>query len=402
MLMALSTGPTPYHLCLLILPAALTLDALLAEGRRRQAVVLIALYGTICLPWTEWAPHHADGWRMFLASPRVYPLLGLPFFLYAILGSLPAVQERLRTHRGEMWAFGGMFILLAAMGSLQLYHHLQGQFDSYSRRLFSLPASVLKGEPAMSAQGLYFTRMPGHAASFEAWMWAGGGFTALPPAEDEFHPAAAPGLAEVWVELAGPVSNIVRFSNHSGALTSASRIEVGNGEQPSVSPDGAWLAFIRENQGRGALWLKGLAEGSTSTDRPEHEVVDSAFDVWEAAFEPGDKRIIFTAALTGQPELYSLDLTTARIAPMSISGPARYPAFSPNGQWLAYSRCERGTWHLYVAPTVSGAPRPLTQGDCNSISPAWEANSKNLIYATDCGRGLEMTALARMTVNPGP
>lgn len=395
-LMALSTGPTSYHLCLLILPAALALDVLLAEHRRRQAGMLIAIYGTICLPWTEWISHDAAGWRMFLAMPRLYPMLALPIFLYGILGHSPVVRERIMTHRRETWAFGGVFILLVTMGSLLSFRHLQGQFDSYSLRLFSLPGSVLKGEPALSAQGLYFTRMRERTTSFETWNWSGGRFAPLPPAQDEFHPASAPGLADVWVELAGPASNIVRFSNFSGAAAPAFRIEVKNGEQPSVSPDGAWLAFIRENHGRGALWVKALPEGSSPRDHSERQVVDNKFDVWEAAFEPGGRRIIFTAALTGQPELYTLDLTSARIASMPIQGPARYPAFSPNGDWLAYSRCERGTWRLYVARTISGASRALTHGDCNSISPVWEADSQSLIYATDCGRGLEMTALARV------
>ncbi|MGB7642867.1 MAG: hypothetical protein WBL82_16370 [Terriglobales bacterium] len=42
----------------------------------------------------------------------------------------------------------------------------------------------------------------------------------------------------------------------------------------------------------------------------------------------------------------------------------------------------------------------LTSGDCNSISPAWTADSKRLVYATDCGRGLGLTALVQATVFP--
>jgi len=40
----------------------------------------------------------------------------------------------------------------------------------------------------------------------------------------------------------------------------------------------------------------------------------------------------------------------------------------------------------------------VTVGDCNSISPAWSADSKTLVYATDCGRGLGLTAFAQVTV----
>jgi hypothetical protein len=380
----------------------LALDSLLAEGRLRQAWFLTALYGLTCLPWNSMSSHDADGWHMLLASPRVYPLLALPLFLYWILFARPVVRERIRTHGWDTAAFGGLFLILAFGGSLQAFHHAKHLFDNYPRQLFNLQGSLLKGEPAIGARGLYFTRMPSHATSFETWLWTGSRFAALAPAEDEFHPATAPGLNDVWVELSGSVSNIVKFSNLAGAAAPMSRIEVKNGEQPSVSPDGAWLAFIREDHGRGALWIKQLAKSGDSSVGDEHRVVEDSYDVWEGAFEPGNRRILFTAASTGQPELYSLDLLSFRINRMFIPGPARYPAFSPDGQWLAYSRCERGNWHLYVLRVGSTASRRLTDGEYNSISPVWEAGSKSLIYATDGRRGLNMTALARMTLPTNP
>lgn len=196
------------------------------------------------------------------------------------------------------------------------------------------------------------------------------------------------------------MSNIVRYSNFDRPGGPTSQIEVANGEQPSVSPDGKWLVFVRENRGRGELWLNRLAPGDNVRGGPQSKLVDDTYDVWEAAFEPGNRRIIFTAATHGQPELYSLDVASGRITSMPIPGPARYPAFSPDGKWLAYSRCEHGNWHLYVADGSSRSSRQLSRGDCNSISPAWESDSKGLVYSTDCGRGLEMTALARIQLVP--
>jgi Glycosyltransferase family 87/WD40-like Beta Propeller Repeat len=402
MLIAFSTNTASYHLCLLILAAALALDALLAEGRHREACILMVLYGTTCLPWTAWGSHAADGWHILWASPRVYPLLALLFFLYWIICSSPTVQDRLITHRQETWVFSGIFLLLATGGALQALHHMKGEFDNYSSRLLNLRGSLLKGEPAVGAQGLYFTRMPGRSAGFESWYWSRGRLDSLPPAEDEFHPTTAPGLADLWVELVGPVSRIVRLSTLPDAIAPTYQTEVENGEEPSVSPDGTWLAFVREDHGRGGLWVKRLARGVTSPGGEERKVVEDSYDVWEGAFEPGNRHIIFTADLTGQPELYSLDLLSSEIAKTPIPGPARYPAFSPDGQWLAYSRCERGSWHLYVRRLGSTSSRRLTHGECNSISPVWEADSKSLIYATDGGRGLNMTALARITVPTDP
>jgi hypothetical protein len=402
MLMAISSGPLSYHLCFLILPAALALNALSQAGRGRQAALVIALYTAICLPWNAWPFANADGWHAFLASPRLYPLVALPSFLCWILWARPEVRVRLRTHHRESLAFACLFLLLAFTGSAQTFLHLRNLFGNYPVRLFVRSGALLQGEPAVGAQGLYITSMAARGTGFETERWSTGRLEFLPPAEDEFHPTTAPRLADVWVELAGPVSRIARFPASAGGSDANFAIEVKNGEQPSISPDGTWLAFIRERRGRGGLWIKSLTNGATARAGEQRMLVDDSYDVWEAAFGPGDQHIIFAAAKTGQPELYSLDLAAMRVAAIPMNGPARYPAISPDGQWLAYSRCEHGTWQLYVSSREGATTRRLTQGDCNSISPAWEADSKSLIYATDCGRGLGMTALARAEIFPLP
>jgi len=268
MLMALSTGPTPYHLCILILTAALGLDTLLAQGRTRQACGLLILYGVTCFPVMLWVPRNADGWHMLIASPRVYPLLTLAFYLYGTTFGLPLVREWLRAHRRETWAFGLFFLVLGAAGVVQAVRHERGQFNNYSHRIFTLPGSLLRGEPALGADGLFVTRMPGNNPAFETWLWSKGQLTPLPPAEDEFHPASAPTLNEVWIEQVGPVSNIVRFSNFDRPGGPTAQIEVANGEQPSVSPDGRTLAFLREHEGRGELWTKDLTPAHNSPPAP--------------------------------------------------------------------------------------------------------------------------------------
>lgn len=400
MLIALSTGPTPYHLCILILAAALGLDALLATGRRWEACILVGLYGMVCSPLMGLASQNANSWHMLLASPRVYLQLGLAFYLYGLMHGVPLVRVRLREHRRETLAFGAACLLLAAVGALPAIRHQRNQFDNYTSRLFVVPGSLLQSEPAAGANGLYFTRMPGTNERFETWRWSRSQLAPLPPAEDEFHPTTSTDLTDLWVELAGPVSNIVRFSDLNGVGAPTSAIEVVNGEQPSVSVDGKILAFVREIRGRGQLWIKDLEQNANSKADEERKLVDDSYDVWEAAFEPNGRQVFFVAAPRGQPELFSIDLTSGLTEHMPIPGPARYPAFSPDGRWLAYSRCERGIWHLYVTNRSFRTSRELVEGDCNSISPAWQPDSRGLIYATDCGRGLEMTALAHIEFSP--
>jgi len=75
---------------------------------------------------------------------------------------------------------------------------------------------------------------------------------------------------------------------------------------------------------------------------------------------------------------------------------------SPDGRWLAYAELDHGNWQLWLLALPGGERRRLTNADCNAISPAWRPDSKTLIYATDCGRGVALTALAELQLNREP
>jgi Tol biopolymer transport system component len=220
---------------------------------------------------------------------------------------------------------------------------------------------------------------------------------------DVFHPAFIPGSSDALVELAGPVSKIVRVDLGADRVTGESfPVEVEHGQQPVLSPDGRWLAFIRENHGRGSLWIKSFGS-SDGTGQTERELVDAGYNVLEAAFDAASREIVFSAQpaqILGGPMLFKLDITSPKISQITFDSAIRYPAFSSDGNWLAYSRLERGSWQIWIKPLHSGSGRQVTSGGCNSIEPTWMPDSKELIYATDCGRGVTMTALARVRLLP--
>ena len=151
--------------------------------------------------------------------------------------------------------------------------------------------------------------------------------------------------------------------------------------------------FIREVRGRGSLWIKDL-----ESDK-ESELVTQEHDVLEGAFAGDGAEIIFSAQPRGEPALFRIGRASSTIEQITFGSGSRYPAVSPDGLWMAYSRLHRGNWQIWVSRRDSGAERQVTTGECNSISPAWTPDSKELIYSTDCGRGVGLTALARSAVN---
>jgi Tol biopolymer transport system component len=121
--------------------------------------------------------------------------------------------------------------------------------------------------------------------------------------------------------------------------------------------------------------------------------------VLDASPSPGGEYIVAATVGWAPVELFRVE---AGQEPRRMNlGVARDPAVSPDGRWLAYSRVKSGAWNLYLLDLGHAAePRRLTDAACNQLEPAWEPDSKTLLYASDCGRALGFTAICRRRVIP--
>ena len=92
-----------------------------------------------------------------------------------------------------------------------------------------------------------------------------------------------------------------------------------------------------------------------------------------------------------------LDPSAGKAAPLSMTIPAdpAVTAVSPNGKWMAIESAQDGPTHIWLRDLSSGRERRLTGGNCNSSAPAWELDSKALLFASDCERAFGLPALYR-------
>jgi hypothetical protein len=123
------------------------------------------------------------------------------------------------------------------------------------------------------------------------------------------------------------------------------------------------------------------------------------------AFHPvaptADGPIYFELVAHGTSTTMVFDPMTRTVTPGLLpdsSGPTD-SAVSPDGKWIAFETARAGPKQIWVRNVVSGKEEALTGGNCNSSSPAWELDSKAVIFASDCGRGIGLPALYRTRID---
>jgi hypothetical protein len=405
LLLLVSPLSLSFHFIALTLTVVFVVDYLGAREQGTSACVVTALYALICLPYDRVYSMNPSGWRSLLFFPRlsVMALLGGVLLWILISSSKESLSTRLRS-RSALLAASALVTLIVA-GFVSNLRHLRGQFDNYATRVATISGSAIATDPAVSSDSLFFTALvPSFSASstdaYAVHKLTGDAITSYGTGGDWFHPTTTKDGAS-WAEVATTTgSRIVRFeSNNPFAAGTRLPIEADNAEQPVVSFDGALLAYIREVQGRGSLWIRRIGRVGIGEELgTERQLVSEGYAVREAAFFP-DHRLVFSSTRDRKFRLYTVDPETGKIAILTdVSCSARYPAISPDGRWMAFSCEQNGDWQLHAMDMTTAQQIQLTDSECNSVSPAWMPNSKDLIYATDCGRGLGITALSKLSV----
>jgi hypothetical protein len=168
------------------------------------------------------------------------------------------------------------------------------------------------------------------------------------------------------------------------------RIAVERGALYSSSPAVLRSGIVYESMGAGHYVLRWLHE---------NRIDRFAFDgeaLHPVALAPNGP-IQFELVAHRASTLLLLDLSTGKAVPQPgvARDDALRPVPSPDGKWLAFTVQQSGSKQVWLRPAPGGPAAPLTGGACNSFSPAWELDSKAIVFASDCDRGLGMSALYR-------
>lgn len=341
--------------------------------------------------------------RLFVLEPELnpHPLWNAPvvfFFLRPFVGLLilaatllGLLGERAGFERRDFAWFLIAILLLSANTA------------SYTFILLLLPVSLLLADAEVAERiflvaaffALCFPMRPGWSAAFpKLWVLLAVFFVAGRHYLRSLSPRLVVVAVVVAALLAGADARRHAVSYAAEPGQRYERIAVEKNAIFSSSPAVSTAGLFYQSIGDDRYILRWLHDG---------KIEELAFE--GHAFHPvaptADGPIYFELVAHGTSTTMVFDPMTRTVTPGLLpdsSGPTD-SAVSPDGKWIAFETARAGPKQIWVRNVVSGKEEALTGGNCNSSSPAWELDSKAVIFASDCGRGIGLPALYRTRID---
>ena len=146
---------------------------------------------------------------------------------------------------------------------------------------------------------------------------------------------------------------------------------------PRWSPDGKWIAFIAEHDGRTDVFVA-AADGSGERRLTDDDVVDR-YPAWD----PESRHLVFARQLASGWDLFTLDVGDPDAEPVRRTEEGRYvghPAWSADGRFLAFDTVFEGDVEIAALELESGEIRRLTRRPGNDLVPSWSPDGMRVVF----------------------
>jgi len=160
---------------------------------------------------------------------------------------------------------------------------------------------------------------------------------------------------------------------------------------PVLSPDGSRLAFLSSRD----RFSIDLFVADATTGRVQRKVISTAadphFDSLQfissaGAWDPTGQKLAVAAIRKGKPVIAIYNVNNGnreREIPLPNIDEVFHPAWSPDGNQLAFSGLAGGYSDLFIVDLAGGAVRKLTTDAFADLQPAWSPDGRRLIFVTD-------------------
>jgi hypothetical protein len=338
----------------LLLPIALLLE----KARRVWFAGLVAAYLLLCVSLPR-------------ALDPFFPTLWVLMALYLAIG--------IQYWRNLRPALAGLaltcILIFSAVSTVRRMESYSLEPPQKFERVHVEPHAIYSASPAVSQNGIVYESIG--KGRYELKQWQDGRLQSLAFEGQAVHPTVPLSGDSIYFELiARGHSQIMRYRTASKTLEPVVSVY---SIRPSVSPNDGEIASIASGR---IILSSGKTIGGPT---PVHDV----------AWFPADHRLIYSAGPVGGSQIFAGEAVQLT----HDAGDHIEPAVSPDGLMLAYTLVRGGTRQIWLGEVASTKAWQLTQGNCNSYTPAWAPDSRSLIFASDCQRGLGLGTLYRASVS---
>ncbi len=184
----------------------------------------------------------------------------------------------------------------------------------------------------------------------------------------------------------------------SRALLRRLTFEPGLEHEPTLSPDGNYVAYTTDVAGNLDVVVLPLAGGA------EKRITDHEADDAQPAWSPDGLTLAFVSGRDRKQRLAvipNISLLSGFVAgaggdiflvpalggtPVKLVDDGSSPAWSPSGAEIAFQSQRSGQWDIWIVPVDGSAPpRRLSSDDAIDFEPAWSPDGRFIAYGSNRG-----------------
>jgi Glycosyltransferase family 87/WD40-like Beta Propeller Repeat len=356
-----------YTFVLLVLPVVLLLD----ELPRPHWPYILMPYFVLAIPLRP-------SWNL------LFPKAWLLLFLFVKVG-----LHQLRLIKRNVAALAAGGILTVSCGAAILVTRFPEEPAALARPIATQAGAIYSSSPVVTATGIFHQTIAYDSGAQERYAvrhWDGDQFKTLVAQGHTFRPSAPDSGDKVYVELSSSGrSSIGVFDVRSHQFEAVTTARPDPCE-PTISHDGQTLAFVSH----GEVYV---SDGRSSRK------LDTRTPARNPSFVSGDRELVYVAGEVQHSQILRADLTTGENETLvDLGTELASPSISPDGSFLAYASARTGNWQVWIKDLARHRDVEVTNGRCNSLAPAWALDSSEIVFASDCNRGLNLPVLFRMPV----
>jgi TolB protein len=160
---------------------------------------------------------------------------------------------------------------------------------------------------------------------------------------------------------------------------------------PTWSPDGKKIAFVSQRDGNREIYVMdaGCVDLPEGCAQNAVNITRHPADDWTPAWSPDGQQLAFSSLRDGGWEVYVLDTACLdnpescrdNLQQITADGNLNIsPVWSPDGSRFAFNSKAAGNWDIYTMAPDGSDIRQVTTAPGNDLSPAWSPDGTQIAY----------------------